>query len=676
METVHDMTKEYLKDDFINWMKQHLKDEGTRYSRDTVNNYVTLLKSATANLKHIDVENTDLFHYTTTDAFQRVYQRITQHPDFKKINENDMYFCGMKLYFKFLESVKSSPDDSKLNNYISFLKKKAGFLNTLYNNPEKIFEEINKLRQNSSMLASLISIYEKSIGSLNILRFVVLKAVQQGDVISEKFVQEVRHKFNEKDIAYFEKYLESNMLDQIKKYKKADPFQNRKSPFMTFYVYWFSGEEKIAIKCYLDSIGQELIARLGLSSYALHMVDFSGSQNQGQPLAWLCLYPNTMKSHNDAIQLFCEIDGSNMYAGLYKGHNVKQEIEIEDQDRKNAYLSFNEMVKGMEQLVPKVIRLNNLISNKMNEDKRAVSGDTFHVKQLENTFNSLKANKTYTNDDFLKEVFISPTKFNTLKNLLLTKKNIILQGAPGVGKTYAAKRLAYAILGTKDDSKIQMIQFHQSYRYEDFVMGHRPSSNGFELKYGSFYNFCKKAEQNSDDKFFFIIDEINRGKTSEIFGELLTLIETDKRGTPLQLLYSDEQFSVPENVYIIGMMNTADRSLAMTDYALRRRFSFFELDPAFESENFRIYQNNKNSKKYSKLISEIISLNKAISEDSSLGAGFRIGHSYLCCGSDVVTDEWLNNVVRYEILPLLKEYWFCEQNKIEYWTSRLMNALK
>ena len=169
----------------------------------------------------------------------------------------------------------------------------------------------------------------------------------------------------------------------------------------------------------------------------------------------------------------------------------------------------------------------------------------------------------YTAEDFLKEVYMEESEYNNLVAVLKKKKNIILQGAPGVGKTFAAKRLAYSIMGVKDKDRVMMVQFHQSYSYEDFIMGFRPSSTGFELKKGVFYNFCKNAETDIDNDYFFIIDEINRGNLSKIFGELFMLIETDKRGIGLQLLYSDEMFSVPSNVYIIGMMNTADRSLAM-----------------------------------------------------------------------------------------------------------------
>lgn len=281
---------------------------------------------------------------------------------------------------------------------------------------------------------------------------------------------------------------------------------------------------------------------------------------------------------------------------------------------------------------------------------------------------------SYTVDDFLQDVYMSEERYNTLTNLLLTKKNIILQGAPGVGKTYAAKRLAYSIMGEKDTSRVQMVQFHQSYSYEDFIMGFRPTQTGFELKTGVFYEFCRKAADD-DRPYFFIIDEINRGNLSKIFGELFMLIENDKRGVELQLLYADEQFSIPSNVHIIGMMNTADRSLAMLDYALRRRFAFFDILPAFDSTGFRAYRKNVNNPKFDKLISAVQQLNEVITGDESLGEGFCIGHSYFCTNV-TINDEWLKSVVEFELIPLLKEYWFDEPAKVRTWTNTLREVIK
>lgn len=223
-----------------------------------------------------------------------------------------------------------------------------------------------------------------------------------------------------------------------------------------------------------------------------------------------------------------------------------------------------------------------------------------------------------------------------------------------------------------------MVQFHQSYSYEDFIMGFRPCSNGFELRQGAFYTFCKKAQDDPDNEYFFIIDEINRGNLSKIFGELFMLIESDKRGgMGLQLLYADERFSVPANVLIIGMMNTADRSLAMMDYALRRRFAFFDMAPGFATEGFRSYQESLHSDRFDRLIACVESLNQAISEDESLGDGFRIGHSSFCnLTPETLTDSDLTGIVRFELVPLLREYWFDEPQKVKDWTARLESAVK
>lgn len=281
---------------------------------------------------------------------------------------------------------------------------------------------------------------------------------------------------------------------------------------------------------------------------------------------------------------------------------------------------------------------------------------------------------TYTDEDFLHDVYMDKHQLQTLKSLLKRKKNLILQGAPGVGKTFAAKRLAYAIMGEKDEERVKNIQFHQNYSYEDFVMGYKPNAEkGFSLVNGIFYDICQQAKLHHDMAYFLIIDEINRGNMSKIFGELLQLIEADYRDTPIQLAYNKQRFSVPSNLYLIGMMNTADRSLAMIDYALRRRFSFYEMKPAFEDPGFREYIEEKQDPRLNNLVGTLIELNKVIAEDDSLGNGFCIGHSYLC---NLEGNYDLESIVDYDIIPMLREYWFDNDERFNNEAQKLRDTLK
>lgn len=274
----------------------------------------------------------------------------------------------------------------------------------------------------------------------------------------------------------------------------------------------------------------------------------------------------------------------------------------------------------------------------------------------------------YTKKDFLEEVFISEDKYDEMYAVLMRKQNIILQGAPGVGKTFAAKRLAYSIMGAKNDDHIQFVQFHQNYSYEDFVEGYRPAASGFVRTDGIFKRFCKDAADAPDEKFFFIIDEINRGNLSKIFGELLMLIEKDYRGQAATLPYSGRSFTVPKNLYIIGMMNTADRSLAMIDYALRRRFSFVDMEPGFDTKGFKEYLSSKGNTTMGALVEKVEELNEDIKQ--TLGKGFCIGHSYFVF-DEPCSDTLLRSIVKYDILPMLAEYWFDDEEQYETWASRL-----
>jgi len=286
----------------------------------------------------------------------------------------------------------------------------------------------------------------------------------------------------------------------------------------------------------------------------------------------------------------------------------------------------------------------------------------------------------YSIEKALETVFVKEKHFRNIVDLLNYKKNIIIKGPPGVGKTFIAKYIAWAIMEKKDDSKIQMVQFHQSYSYEDFVQGFRPDEDGnFYLKDGIFYKFCKNAERDKSNKYFFIIDEINRGNLSKIFGELMMLIESDKRGDfkiPLTYSKADDTFTVPPNIYLIGTMNTADRSLAMVDYALRRRFCFVDLVPAYETDKFNSFLERAGVDKdlIERINKNLSMINKVIEDDTkNLGPGFKVGHSYFCPAKNgnEFGEAWYERIIDFEIAPLLLEYWFDRPEEAEKHIERL-----
>jgi hypothetical protein len=299
----------------------------------------------------------------------------------------------------------------------------------------------------------------------------------------------------------------------------------------------------------------------------------------------------------------------------------------------------------------------------------------------------------YTVDEALDGVFMEREAFTEILELARARKNIVLQGPPGVGKTFLAKRIAFALMGTCDEDRVESVQFHQSYSYEDFIQGFRPSASQFILTNGIFYEFCDRARRDRRDHVF-IIDEINRGNLSRIFGEALSLLEADKRGGyGVRLAYSGGmptaggpissagsvsglKFNIPQNIYLIGLMNTADRSLAVVDYALRRRFAFIDIEPRFHDGRFAEHLEKMNvpSGLRNTIIDRVSGLNERIRADKrNLGRGFEIGHSFFCPAEPLQdAEQWYRRVIQFEIKPLLREYWFDKPDKAFQEVARLM----
>ena len=706
-----------LKADFQAWMKKQKKSNGESYSPNTINSYTTALKNATARLK-LDGVHQDLFNYTSEDEFAAAHKIILSAPNFEEVDlaaGNKAYSIGMVIYSRFLKelgepsawifqgnpkyydvvgavetldkltwAVNQYPKQIKRGDsaYIWVSGSDGGIIasGTVLCDPQMTKPNLDDPYSRGTALKSepylAVEIrIDRRLTSEKVPRTVLLvdERTKQLEILTYPGATNFRVTKAQQDV------IESIINGTYDHFPAVDTPKEEVVSKRRYWLYspgeqarlWdaFSAEGVMGIGW--DDLGDlmQYESKTDVIAAIKQKKDPSKSYKNDGLAAWQFAHEVAVGDIIFAKRGTATVIGRGMVESDYMFDSRRSEyknIRKVNWTRKGEWEHPGQAVmKTLTDITQFTDYVENLESLFLGGSEPTVIDDEQEIIYPD-----------YSAEDFLNEVYISPEKYANLRTLLLRKKNIILQGAPGVGKTFAAQRLAFSIMGVKDTSRVQVVQFHQSYSYEDFVMGYRPDGGSFRLAEGPFYKFCKAAESDDERPYFFIIDEINRGNLSKIFGELLMLIEGDKRGAKnaLRLLYKDEQFSVPANIHIIGMMNTADRSLAMIDYALRRRFAFFDMEPAFFSDGFRDRQTVIQNKKFDALIAMVESLNRAIADDASLGAGFRIGHSYFCT-SALVDDTWLSSVVDFELIPLLSEYWFDEPSKVESWSIRLRGAI-